>query len=341
MADPCEPVQSAYDLLFQNTSDGVLILDGSGILIRINPAAASMLRCVPHECLGKRPSAVYHDQPALLGLLTGAAAGSGELIRRIALPDKRIAQGIAVQQSDGGRMALLRDITERDELDSRREPLIRAIAHDLNNPISAIDGFADLVAMYGTLTPEQKRFLTRIRQTTQKLQNMLRPLVDLTWIESGMPMERVPVHLDKIIRDVVEELAGEAEQKRITFAVSTQQPMPPVIGDPARIRQVVYNLIYNALLYSQPEQPIAIHAFEDGREVRCSVADRGMGIKENEVEQIFDRLYRAQDDMVRNLPGGGIGLTMARAILKRHGGTIRAESVYGQGSTFIFTLPLA
>src|SRR5690242_3395675 len=107
MADPCDSVQNDYDLLFQTTSDGVLILDGSSVLIRINPAAASMLRCVPHDCIGKRPSAVFPDQPALLALLAGARAADGEVVRRISLPDKRIAQGIAVQQSDGGRMILL------------------------------------------------------------------------------------------------------------------------------------------------------------------------------------------------------------------------------------------
>src|SRR5260221_11517861 len=111
MADPCDSIQNDYDLLVQTTSDGALILDGSGLLIRINHAAGSMLRCVAHDCIGKRPSAAFPDQPALLALLASVAAGDGEVVRRISLPDKRIAQGIAIQQSDGGRMILLRDIT--------------------------------------------------------------------------------------------------------------------------------------------------------------------------------------------------------------------------------------
>jgi signal transduction histidine kinase len=328
--------QNYCDALFRYTSDGILILDGRGVLVQINPAAASMLRCVPDNCLGKSPGAAFKEHPALITFL----AGSSETVRRIPLPDKRIAQGIGVAQADGGRLALLRDVTERDELDSRRDQLIHAIAHDLNNPIAAIDGFADLVGMYGPLSEEQRRFLTRIRQTTQKLNSMIGPLVDLTWIEAGLPMDNLPVHLDRLIHEVVGELAADAEQKRISIAISTQQPMPVVMGDPRRLKQVIYNLVHNAILYSQPEQPIAIHAFEDGREVHCSVADRGIGIAKNELDQIFDRLHRAQDDTVRNLPGGGIGLTMARAILQRHGGTIRAESVHGQGSTLIFTLPL-
>jgi signal transduction histidine kinase len=303
----------------------------------MNPAAAAMLRLAPDNCLGKHPDTVFKDQPALVSMLMG----KDEHARRVPLPDKRTAFGIAQDQADGGRLVLLQDITEREELESRREQLIHRIAHDLHNPIAAIEGFAELIAMYGALNGDQQKFVTRIRQTSHKLRDLVRTLVDLTWVEAGMPMSSVPIYLDKLIGEVVAELAGDAEEKHIAIAVSTQQTMPVVMGDPMRLKQVIHNLVHNAILYSMPEHPIAIHAYEDHAQVRCTIADRGIGIPEHELGQIFDRLYRVPDERVRNLPGGGIGLTMAQAILKRHGGTIRAESVYGQGSTFIFTLPLA
>ncbi len=309
------------------------MFDPQDILIRINPAGVAMLRCPVENCIGKKSSDLFKDQPALLALL------SGDTAHRIPLPDRRVAQGIFRAQTGGGRLVLLRDITERDDLESRRVQLSRAIAHDLNNPISAIEGFVDLVAMYGPLTPEQQRFNTRIRQTIQKIQKVIRPLVDLAWIEAGMPMDRVPVQLDRIIQDVAADLADMARLKHIVIAISAQQPMPTVMGDAVRLRQVVYNLVHNAILYSQPEQSIAIHAFADEQQIHCSVADQGIGIAEHDLGHVFDRLYRAE--AVRDLPGGGIGLTLAREIVKRHGGTIHAESTLGQGSTFVFTLPVA
>jgi signal transduction histidine kinase len=338
----------ASDLLFRYTSDGVLILDADDVLVRMNPAAAAMLHCAPEDCLGKHASSLFKDQPALLALLTE----SGQTTRRIPLPDKRIAIGIGHDEvngeetgpdaaAGGGRLVLLQDITEREELESRREQLIYRISHDLSNPISAIEGFAELIGMYGTLNTDQQKFVTRIRQTSHKLRDLVQTLVDLTWVEAGMPMSSVPVSLDRLISEVVAELSPQAQARQISIAVSTQQPMPIVLGDPMRLKQAIYNLVHNALLYSLPEHPIAIHAYEDRGQIRCTVADRGIGIPEHELGQIFDRLYRVPDERVRNLPGGGIGLTMAQAILKRHGGTIRAESVYGQGSTFILTLPLA
>src|SRR5579885_945736 len=130
--------QSQYNLLFRTTSDGVIIVDHTGLLQRINPAAAGMLRCIPEECVDKPAKVVFKEQPALVDLLEGR----GETLRKIVLPGKRIAHGISETHSDGGRLVLLRDITEREELDSRREQLIAAIGHDLRNPISAIHGFA-------------------------------------------------------------------------------------------------------------------------------------------------------------------------------------------------------
>jgi signal transduction histidine kinase len=195
--------------------------------------------------------------------------------------------------------------------------------------------------MYGPLTPEQKRFVTRIGQTSQKMQSLVYTLVDLAWVESGMPMDNLPVDLDVVIRQAVADLDAEAREKHIPIAISIQQPMPEVMGDAMRLKQVVHNLLHNAIIYSGPEQPVAIHAFAQGEHVKCTVADRGIGIADNEIDQIFDRTYRSPNEAVRSTPGGGIGLTMARMILKRHGGTIEASSILGRGSTFMFTLPLA
>src|SRR4051794_5777879 len=100
--------KSYYDLLFQNVSDGALILSDDGLLIRMNPAAAIMLRCVPEDCLFKTPAQAFGDQPALIALCEGAAG------KRVSLPDKRIARGISESMPEGGRLVLLRDITERE-----------------------------------------------------------------------------------------------------------------------------------------------------------------------------------------------------------------------------------
>jgi PAS domain S-box-containing protein len=330
-------VRARYDFLFRTTSDGLIVLDAEGRVIRMNPAAAAMLRISPEQCLGKTSADAFSGNRKLISLLTLR----DDITYDIALPEKRLAVGFGMTFDDGGRIAVLQDETERRELDSRREALVRTIAHDLRNPISALEGFADLVIKFGPVNEQQDRFVTRIRQTSQKLHDLIDTLVDLAWIEAGMPLEHVPVQLSGIINNVVEEQAAFARLRGVTIAVSTQDPLPIVMGDPLRLRQVIYHLLHNAILYSHPEQSVAIHAWQDVEQVFCSVADQGIGIMPGELELIFDRMYRSNDEYVRNLPGGGLGLTMARTIIDRHGGRIWAESEYGEGSTFTFVLPLA
>lgn len=330
-------LRERYDYLFRTTSDGLIALDGEGRIERMNPAALAMLRLTPEECLGRFPGQAFKGNRALINLLDMQS----DVTVDVRLPEKRLAVGFSVALEDGGRMAVLQDVTEQRELESRREALARTIAHDLRNPLSALEGFAELVVKFGEVNESQARFLTRIRQTSQKLYDLIGSLVDLAWIEAGMPLEHVPVQLSSLIASVVTELAPFARVRGVTIAVSKQDPMPIVMGDPQRLRLVVYHLLHNAILYSHAEQSVAIHCWQDEEQAYCSVADQGIGIVPSELDQIFDRMYRSSDEHVRNLPGGGLGLTMARTIVERHGGHIWAESTYGEGSTFMFVLPLA
>ncbi|MFN8374280.1 MAG: ATP-binding protein [Anaerolineae bacterium] len=111
------------------------------------------------------------------------------------------------------------------------------------------------------------------------------------------------------------------------------------MGDPERLQIVIYHLLHNAIIYSDPESTVAIHAWGDDNDVYCSVGDRGIGIADDELDKIFDRMYRSRDERVRDTPGGGLGLTIAKTIIQRHGGDIWAASNLGQGSTFTFVLP--
>ena len=326
-----------YEFLFHRTADGVLITGTDGAIEHANPAAAMLLASSVEELCGKQPARIFHNNPALVNLFTR----HGEQTLDVRLPRRRLAVGIAAPLADGGRIVLLQDVTEQRDLDSRREALITTMKHDLRNPISAITGFADLVGKVGDLNEQQQHFLNRVRQTTNKLYEVIGTLTDLAWIEAGMPLQHLPIDLGESIDSVIAELSAMAEAKQITMALSVQDPLPGIVGDSGRIRSVVYHLLHNAIQYSDPESLVVVHAWGDTREVYCSVADQGIGIADDEVELIFDRLYRSKDERVRALPGGGLGLTLAKRILLRHGGDIWASSNLGKGSTFTFFLPAA
>ncbi len=325
-----------YEHIFRTTSDGILIVDKSGAIERINPAAAAMLSTTVEDVRGESAAVTFSQYPELIKLFR---AGK-DMNLNIRLPRQRFGVGIATTYN-GTRVVVIQDVTEKRELETRREALSRTIAHDLRNPLSAIGGFADLVERFGDLNPQQAKFLTRIRQTATKMHDMAKPLVDLAWIEAGMPLNHRPVQMSDTIEQAVKALSATAQVRKVAIVISVQAPMPVIMGDPERMYLVVYNLLHNAIIYSEPEQSVVIHSWSDEQEVYCSVADRGIGISDDELDQVFDRMYRSRDERVREMAGGGLGLTLARTIIKRHGGDIWGTSTLGSGSTFTFVLPTA
>lgn len=324
-----------YEYFFHNTADGILIADAEDRISSVNPAAAAMLRVTVEELMGKQAAQVFKKTPALVNLFNR----SGDQILDIRLPARRLAVGIATSLPDNTRLVLLQDVTEQRDLDSRRQALINAVAHDLRNPIAALSGYAELVEKFGDLNDNQLRFTKRIQQTAGKIHDMAASLVDLAWIEAGLPLAHVPIQLSDSIRKVIDSLSGLARSHEVGIAFSVQAPMPPILGDPERIELVIYHLLHNAIIYSYPQQSVAIHAWADTHEAYCSVADQGIGIADDELEQIFDRLYRSRSEAVLAIPGGGLGLTIARTIIQRHGGDLWATSNMGEGSVFTFVLP--
>jgi signal transduction histidine kinase len=323
------------DFVFRSTTDGILVADAQGILRQMNPAAGGMLAQSADVMLGQSVSVLFRNNPALLNLFIREGAQTLD----VRLAKRRIANGVAYTLNDGQRVVLLQDVTEQRDLEARRESLIKTLAHDLRNPINAIGGYADLVSKFGPLNEQQTAFAQRIRQTTQKLYDVVESLVDLAWIESGIPLVHRPVEMNDVVQEAVKRVSDQAVAHKITIAIAVQDPLPAVMGDRERLILATRHLLQNAIIYSEMGGTIAIHAWGDDHDVYCSVADKGIGIADDELAQIFNRMYRANDDRVRDIAGGGLGLTLARAILVRHGGDIWASSNFNKGSTFTFMVP--
>lgn len=336
MSEPTLDPVELFEFVFRSIGDGLLIASPPNSRItHMNPAAAAMLQITLEGVLDKTPRHVFKKFPNLINLFER----EGDQTLDVRLPRRRVAIGIASSLDTGERVILLQDVTEKRDFETRREMLIKSIAHDLRNPIAAIGGFSELVTKFGDTNDQQKKFITRIKETTTKLHDMSELLVELAWIEAGMPLMHIPIRLSDAINHAIEAVEDLATKQQIGIAVSLQNPLPVVMGDPDRLHMVIYHLLHNAILYSNEEDNIVIHAWGDENEVYCSVADQGIGISDEEVELIFDRMYRSRDSRVREIPGGGIGLTLARTIVRRMGGDLWASSNLDNGSTFTFALP--
>jgi two-component system phosphate regulon sensor histidine kinase PhoR len=172
------------------------------------------------------------------------------------------------------------------------------------------------------------------------LTQMATELLELSRIESGqVPLEFAAVDPVKLLSVAAERMRAQAERAGLALSVAETATLPGVRADAGRLEQVLVNLIHNAVKFTVPGGTVTLSAEAEGKFVRFSVRDTGVGVPEEELERVFERFYKA--DRARSGGGTGLGLSIARHIVEAHGGRIWAESVEGQGSTFFFTIPVS
>ena len=227
------------------------------------------------------------------------------------------------------------------EADRLKSELLANVSHELRTPLSSIKGFSTaLLGYYGKLSKKQKLdMLNEIDQASDSLTELIENLLELSRLEAGMfPIQREPLDPAPIISKALENMQQKAAKHR--FVSSLAEPLPLVEADPRRIRQVMDNLLDNAVKYSPEGTEISVRCELRQRVLIVSVRDQGIGISPEEMDRIFAHFYQAEPELLAKNPGAGLGLAICKGIIEAHGGHIWAESRSGQGSTFIFTLPL-
>lgn len=215
----------------------------------------------------------------------------------------------------------------------QREDLLRAVSHDLRNPLQIV--VLQAQRLQRSADERSRRPSAAILAASRRMDRMLRDLSDAARSETGaIELAPRPVPLRPFVAELLDQSDGAMEAQRVENAVP--EDVPPVLADPDRLDRILANLVGNALKYSQ--ERVVVHARPDGAHVHVSVSDRGPGIDGEDLPRIFDRYYRGQRHEGEGL---GLGLYIVRKLVEAHGGRIRAESRPGEGSTFTFTLPIA
>jgi signal transduction histidine kinase len=227
----------------------------------------------------------------------------------------------------------------RDHEEAREES-IRALSHDLRNPLTVISANAQRLArlLDGQALAREARIARSMEASAQRMNGMLQALADAMRVDAGtVPLRREAVRLPEALAALSAQL-DSAEEERIQIQAAAE--LPPVAADPELLDRVLVNLLSNALKYSPPDEAVTVRVQRGEGELLVSVADRGIGMTPAEQEQLFRRYYRAEGARARS-SGLGLGLYVTRALVEAHGGRIWVESAPGAGSTFCFTLPLA
>lgn len=232
-------------------------------------------------------------------------------------------------------------VVEYEELDRLKGNLLATVSHELRTPLAIIKGYSTMLVDYNRRlrSEEKKEYLQSIDRATDRLTELIDHLLDMSRLEAGLlKLDKQPTNISQLIQEVVAE--AKLRAPRHTIETDERQRLPTVEVDARRIRQVLDNIIDNAIKYSNKESKVVVSAQRAGQELLISVADQGIGIPSHELEMVFDRMYRIEQRLTPEMGGIGLGLAICKGLITAHGGRIWVESELGKGSTFCFTLPL-
>jgi PAS domain S-box-containing protein len=345
-----QTTEAAIDSLY----DPVIVTDGEGCVTKLNPAAEEIFGS-EKENAGKRVGDVARD-----ARIAGAVAEALESQRPVAGEGMSSILPFTVDGSerafrlrttpmrgdvDGGHhllgaVTILEDITHLREIDRLKSEFIATASHELRTPLTSVQMGVHLLleGALGELTDQQNEVLQACRQDCERLDKLMRDLLDLSRIEAGESQPQLAtISAKDLIATAVKELRPQVEAKGLELKLDVPVELPRISVDQLQIERVIGNLVSNALRHTKQGE-IKISAEQRDSHVAVSVSDTGSGIPTEYLPHIFDKFVQVPDEPTG---GAGLGLTISKSIVEAHGGNISVQSQTGRGTTFTFTLPLA
>jgi two-component system NtrC family sensor kinase len=351
--------RSTLEAVLRSTQDAVMLVNVQGRVLMSNPAVREMFDINESEIVGR----TLQNTVANRELIRLFASGEPGVVE-VPLADGRTAQAslVRVGTSYGeqiGWAAVFRDISVLKELEQMKNEFVNTVSHDLKNPISSILLAAGLLRRIGPLDEEQERMRDRIVGTANYMNELVSDLLDLGRITTGLDMVFEPVNMIHLIEEVIDALTAQIEEKKHHFNLNLPDAAY-VNGNFARLKQVLLNLVSNAIKYTSEQGQITITvttaepaSLQENNQTTVDiptmpdneslivvrVQDTGFGIPAADLPHVFDRFFRVRNEKTEKIGGTGLGLAIAKSIIEAHDGRIWVESEEGQGSTFAFYLP--
>jgi len=225
-----------------------------------------------------------------------------------------------------------------------KSEFVSFVAHELRTPMTSIRGYADMLekGMVGPLTPDQVGFIHIISRNAKRMQVLVSDLQDISRIETGqLRLEIKPTTLAEALESARQTTQAQIEAQSQQLTVEVPEDLPLIHADPARLEQVLINLLSNAYKYTPKGKHIHVRAWLEDRYVHCTVSDTGIGISPQDQARLFTKFFRSENPAVREMPGTGLGLCIVKSLVELQGGEIEMKSQVGKGTTFTFTVPVA
>ena len=323
--------------------EGVILVDAGGRLVLTNPAARSMLR-MSGEAEGLHYMELVR-QPDVARQLAGALRGESPEPVEVALePGSRrtfVANIVPVaRERGGGAVLVLHDITALRRADQVRRDFVANVSHELRTPLTAIRGYVEALLDSTADPAETRRFLEIVARHSERMERLVRDLLRLARLDAGQELlERVPGPLAAIVAGVERDLEPQLAAKHQRVAVTVAADAGTILADPAKLHDVLRNLLENASNYAPDGSTIEIDAGRRADGVAITVADHGPGIPEGDLPRIFERFYRVDRSRTRDPGGTGLGLSIVRHLVELHDGKVTAANRPGGGALLTVVLP--
>ena len=339
--------ESRYRRLFDSNLIGVFVSDFDGAFLEANDAFLNLLGYTLEELLAGAlqrealtpPEFHYLSQNAVKALQETGASGTYE-IEYLHKSGKRIPALVAVTRIEDSATCIgfVLDISERKDLEKRKDEFISMASHELKTPLTSLKGFLGLLQRRLTTQGDETalHYLARMDTQVNKLTRLINDLLNLSKIQTGqIDYQAEYFDMDALVQETIENVQGTTQSHHLILEGQAQTEM---FGDRDRIGQVLINLLNNAIKYSPRADTVLIHVAKEHGQVIVSVQDFGVGIAKEHQHKIFERFYQVNDPKEKAYPGLGIGLFISCEIIRRHGGQLWVESEKGEGSTVHFTL---
>ncbi|MGD8563744.1 MAG: response regulator [Desulfarculaceae bacterium] len=343
---------SRLKTVINSMSEGVLITDQDQNVVLCNPAFTGLMR-IPYKCTIGAPLGEI-SQLAVLGEIA-AKLDSGldevqALTQEISVPGEpelSLRANVNRVTDDAGRtlglVTVLEDITPFKEMDQQKSAFVAMLAHELKAPLGVVFTQINVVlrGLAGKLSEKQTELFNRMRDRVGGVGEMIDDLLHLAQAENkSFVQAKEMVDINPLVTEACEIMEVKARESELDLTMELDAGIPRVLADPKSVREVVVNLLSNAVRYTPGGGNITVATGSQEGYVFIAVADTGIGIAPKDQDRVFDRFFRVKSEKTRDIVGTGLGLPIVKAIMEDHRGRVLVESEPGQGSTFKALFPI-
>jgi len=337
----------AIDALWQ----GVVILDYRGSILHANGAASVLLQAKRDSLVGSPMSSMIKDPEAIEAIEQVIKGGSsGRLVVEI---DRSSGEGSAesggvlrlslrsLRGDDGGTaLAVIEDVTQQRVADKARNTFVANATHELRTPLTNIRLYVEEAVDAEGNEAVRGKALNVINSEARRLERIVSDMLSVSEIEAGsMTLRESDVRTDALLEELERDFEASAQEKGIELKFDLPPKLPVLTGDRDKIAMALHNLVGNAIKYTPAGGVVDVKVSDADSTFRVEVKDNGIGISEEDCQRVFEKFYRARDKRIKHVTGSGIGLSLAREVVRLHGGEIEVDSEIDEGSRFTLSLP--